>query len=109
MANAVEIVPFAPYDLGTTSLAVTATTGNRVLAQRGEAITLTNVGPSMVFARFGDASVTATVPSGATAGGFPVMAGTQTVVRSDFGDTHLALICDAGGTATVYISAGSGV
>jgi hypothetical protein len=109
MANAVEIVPFQPSDLGTTSLAVTSATGNRVLASAGAAsVVLTNIGPSDCFGRFGNFAVEATVPSGATAGGFPVLAGSQTTVRPDTGDTHLALICASGGTATVYISTGSG-
>lgn len=109
MANGVEIVPFQPADLGTTSLAVTATTGARVLASSGAAsVVLTNIGPSDCFGRFGASDVTATVPSGATAGGFPVLAGSQTVLKADSGDTHLALICASGGTATVYISCGSG-
>jgi hypothetical protein len=109
MANAVEIAPFRPSDLGTTSLAVTATTGRRLLADSGAgSVVLTNVGPSICFARFGNVAVEATVPSGATAGGFPVLAGTQTVVMPDAGDTYLALICATGQTATVYISCGSG-
>jgi hypothetical protein len=109
MANAVEINAFRPTDLGTTSLAVTATTGRRLLADSGAgSVMLTNVGPSVAFGRFGNVAVEATVPSGATAGGFPVPLG-QTVWRPDVGDTYLALINDTGGTSTVYISCGSGV
>lgn len=100
--------PFFPIDQGTVSIAVTATTGRVALAATTTHYLLTNLGSDTVFARFGNSAITATVPSGATGGSFPVLSGEIIIVPAPVTPpTHVAAIANST-TATLFITAGEG-
>jgi P pilus assembly chaperone PapD len=96
--------------VGTVSLAATSTTGSVALTARGggNSVVVSNKGPNWVHVKFGDSNVTAALPAGATAGDTPVGPGVQMTLRRDDGNTHMAAICAAGETATVWATGGEG-
>jgi len=63
---------------------------------------------SMIFAEFGDSSVTAVVPSGGTLGATPINGGDAQMFSVPPNATYIAAIT-ASGTATLYITPGEGL
>lgn len=89
---------------GTVEIAATAASANVQLADTSSNATeveFTNEGPDSVFVVLGDSAVAATVPNGATPGGYVILAGQSKLVRRATPQTHAAAICDAGETARV--------
>lgn len=105
---------FAPINGGsasTVSLAATSTTGRVALSGVGTGqsqIEIQNKGGNWAFVVFGDSSVVATAPNGATAGGYPVGPGMCKVVTIGTNATNAAAICASGETATLWFSVGCG-
>lgn len=103
------VLAFRPVDQSTVSLSVTSSTGNVALAQGASEYLVTNLGTAACFFRFGNSSITATVPSGATGGSTPIPAGSVQVFRPPVTPpTHVAAITSSG-TATLYVTAGEGL
>lgn len=100
------------YGLSTVELSVSGTTSNVALndTANGASILLSNVGDQDCFIVFGTSAVTASVPNGATNGGFPVLANSQTLttVPGNTKVTHVAAIT-ASSTTKLYITTGQGL
>jgi hypothetical protein len=101
--------PFHPTSGGTVSLSATSTTGAVALAlvPGGQfQIRYYNKGPNTVFVKRGTSTVTAALTD------YPLPSGIVEVVTVNNPDaggvTHIAGICAATETATLYISIGSG-
>lgn len=91
---------FSPQ--ATATLSATSSSDRVALAGTGSQIVIQNAGPNVVFVQLGDSTVTAAVASG-----FPVFNGASVQI-SRAGHTHLAGICAATQTATVYATPGEG-
>jgi hypothetical protein len=65
-------------------------------------VMVTNLGPEMVFVRFGTGRV------GATTGDFPVLAETQVLLAKGVGADWVSAVCYAEDRATVFVTVGSG-
>ena len=63
---------------------------------------------NVAYINFGDVTVVATVPAGATPGSFPIGPGETAGFTVPEGTTHAASICTAG-TPIVYFTPGNGV
>ena len=101
--------PFSPVKAGTTTLAVEATTGNRVLAKQSipQTVMVTSgPGGAISFIAFGASDVTATVPSGATPGSTPILPGAIYTLSVPTDATHFAAIGTSG--TTLYVTCGHG-
>lgn len=98
---------FAPNKVATVSIVVAATTANVQMLATGTTgttgVRVMNNGSATVWVNFGDNTVTATVPSGATAGSIPV--GPGAAVDLIVTGTHAAAIA-AGATGSVYFTPG---
>jgi len=87
---------------GTTTLSVTDSTGNVAFAGAGDVCIVQNTGGSTVYvANPGDGNVAATVND------TPLLAGAVIVLKQGTA-THLAAVCDAGGSSELKITSGSG-
>lgn len=109
MANA-ELFAFGG---NTEALAVTTTTGRLALdgstTQEGKVVRIYNDGSVPVFVAPGGAAVNAVIPlTGGVTGAMPLCPGRETGFTLAGGQTHLAFIT-ASGTATVYVTQGSGI
>lgn len=104
------MIPFRPSSAATVSIAVAATTANVQIMPTGTtgnySCRIHNDGTATVWLRFGDNTVTSTIPSGATAGGMSVPAGGCEVVTVR--GTHVAAIA-AGATGNIYFTPGEGL
>ncbi len=99
---------FRPINSATVSLEATITTSNVALVQDASTYLVTNEGGQTTFIAFGDSTVTATVPNGATGGSMPVTPLAVQVFRAGVTrPTHVAAIT-AADTATVYVTPGEG-
>ena len=96
---------FAPISAGTTTIAVTTSSAATQVnpAPGSPRLRLYNAGPSTVFVEFGNASAAAAVATG-----LPIPSG-QTEVFSMSRATHLAAICPASGSATLYATPGEAI
>jgi hypothetical protein len=112
---------FAPLQTQTVSLSVGAASTNVALpaaviaaikAGAAPQLQIYNAGPNVAFVNVGAAGLVALVPNGATPGDFPVPPNpypTVITVIAGQNDAVLAAICPSGGTATLYISPGTGI
>lgn len=99
--------PFSPTPVGTVKLTVTTTAGSVALPTMPSdgPVAITNDGTSTMFIKFGTSAVAAVVP-GASAGDYPVLAGTQVIL--DRGNAAYVSAITATGTATLYATTGDG-
>lgn len=102
--------PFTPAIAGTSSIAVTTSTGLRAAIKQqptgSHQLRLYNAGPSTVFWAFGDAAATASTSD------IPLPSGAIEVITlsnpSNAPVTHVSAIT-ASGTATFYLTTGQGL
>ncbi len=93
-----------PFTPGQTVLLATSTTTGRVALPtlRGNQVRISNpAGGSIVFVKFGDATVTAAVTD------MPILPGDNVVLTIQPSMTHVAGITSTG-TPTIYFTAGDG-
>jgi len=107
-----SFTPFTPDLQKTVSITSAVTTARvQMIASPGtipRTVRVKNVDATNVaFVNFGDATVTATVPSGGSAGSFPVGPGESILLSLGVGALYAASICSAG-TPIVYFSPGEG-
>jgi hypothetical protein len=102
---------FTPKAQGTTSIAVTAAS-QRVLLSKPAAsmqIRIKNISSTdVVYVNFGDVTVVATIPVGATPGSMPIGAGETAGVTVPEGVTYVAAIAGVAGPTTVFFTPGNG-
>lgn len=103
----IDVAAFSPKAASTVSLAATATTSS-VAVNTGETAKskkwrIFNAGPNTVRVEFGPSAVTAVLGTA-----MPIPSG-GVEVFSPGGATHLAGICAASETATVFITPGEGI
>lgn len=84
-----------------TTIAATASSGGTTLTGLGAAVLITNAGPNVAFIKLGEGTQTAAVTN------LPVLPYTAIIVRRN-SSTHVAAICAATQTATVYFTTGDG-
>lgn len=102
--------PFTPASAGTSSIAVTTSSGLRVAIKQqptgSHQVRLFNAGPNTCFWSFGDAAATATTSD------IPLPSGAIEVITlsnpSNAPTTHISAIA-ASGTATLYVTTGQGL
>lgn len=102
---------FTPKAQGTTSITSAVTTANVLLTKPAASmqIRVKNIDTTNVaYINFGNSTVVATVPAGATPGSMPIGPGETAGVSVPEGTTHVAAICTAG-TPIVYFTPGNGV
>lgn len=102
---------FTPKAQGTVSITSAVTTARVALTKPAASmqIRVKNIDTTNVaFINFGDVTVVATVPAGATPGSFPIGPGETAGFSVPEGTTHAAAICTAG-TPIVYFTPGNGV
>jgi hypothetical protein len=101
--------PFTPYPAATQARAVTTTSARIALPANTRQVMLTTVAnDALCFVEFGDVTVVAVVPSGATLGGTPINGGDAQLFSVPIGATYIAAIT-ATGTATLYITPAEGL
>jgi hypothetical protein len=102
---------FTPATQATVSITSANTTANVALgATKGtfNQVRIKNIdATNIAYINFGNSSVAATLPSGATAGSIPIGAGETAGFTVPSSTTHVAVICSAG-TPIVYITPGNG-
>lgn len=103
---------FTPDLLGTVSLSVTGSSNRVAIVPGRSEYTLYNSGSVVVFVDFGGASITTSVPSGATAGGYPIGPGVKETIgvqqTAGVAPTNIAAIGASAGPSVLYISSGAG-
>ncbi len=102
---------FTPKAQGTVSITSAVTTARVALSMPVSTTTIRikNIDATNVaFVNFGDVTVVATLPSGATPGSMPIGPGETVGVGIPPGTTNVAAICSAG-TPIVYFTPGNGV
>jgi hypothetical protein len=88
---------------GTVSLSATVASARVELPATGDTLTVRNYGLSRAYVKLGGSGISAAVTD------YPIDPYSCETLARDVGtETHLAAICDTGGTATLSISAGSG-
>lgn len=104
------MILFTPLPAGTVTITCAATTANVALGPKGNKqvrvknIDLTNV----AYISFGNSSVVATLPVGATGGSMPIGPGETAGFTIGDSVTNVAAICSAG-TPIVYFTVGNGI
>lgn len=86
----------------TVTLSATATSSSSALSGTGSQVVFQNAGPNTVFVTFGSSTVTATTAN------FPVLNGQSLQLTRPADSTHVAAICAATQTATLYVTPGEG-
>lgn len=101
---------FTPKTVGTVSITSAVSSARVALVPLGAfQVRVKNIDTANVaFIAFGDSSVAAVVPNGATPGSVPIGPGETAGFSIPPGTTHVAAICSAG-TPIVYFTAGNGV
>lgn len=102
---------FTPETQATVTITSAVTTARVALTIKANATTIRvkNIDATNVaYVNFGDMTVTATVPSGATGGSVPIGPGDIAGFSLPPGTTHAAAICTAG-TPIVFFTPGNGV
>lgn len=102
---------FTPETQATVTITSATSTARVALTIKANATTVRvkNIDTTNVaFINFGDVTVTATLPSGATGGSIPIGPGETAGFSVPPGTTHMAAICSAG-TPIVYVTPGNGV
>lgn len=100
---------FAPFDIDTTSIAVTQSSGTTAITLPGADaappgalnVRIYNAGSAVAYVRFGDSSITATTAK------VPIPPGAVEIFAFG-GCTHIAAIADTGLTTTLKITPGRG-
>lgn len=103
-----DVSPFGPAGSATVALPVTAVSA-RVAVQSGlknRRVRIYNAGTSDAAIEFGDSTIVAVFPTGATGASMVIPAGAVEVLT--IGASNLAAIT-ATGTATLYITPGEGI
>lgn len=112
-----DMQPFRPTGngvAGTVSIDATAASSRVAILQGHNQYEIYNSGSVRVAVCFGDVTIAATLPSGATAGSYIVGPGQTKIVSPNLNSgggaypTHVAAIA-ASGTQTVFITAGAGL
>ena len=101
---------FTPKAQGTTSITSAVTTARVLLTKPAASmqIRVKNIdATNIAYVNFGDVTVVATVPAGATPGSMPIGAGETAGFTVPEGTTHAAAICSAG-TPIVFFTPGNG-
>lgn len=102
---------FTPKIQGTTSITSAVTTARVLLGVPATATTIRvkNIDTTNIaYVNFGDVTVVATVPAGATAGSIPIGPGETAGFGLPLGAAYAAAICTAG-TPIVLFTPGNGV
>lgn len=101
---------FTPKTVGTVSITSAVSSARVALVPLGAfQVRVKNIDSTNVaFIAFGDSTVVATVPAGATPGSIPIGPGEVAGFSLPPGTTHVASIC-AAGTPIVYFTPGNGV
>lgn len=102
---------FTPETQATVSITCSTSTGRVALTIKANATTVRvkNIdATNAAFINFGDVTVTATLPNGATPGSIPIGAGETAGFSIPPGTTNMAAISSAG-TPIVYATPGNGV
>lgn len=104
---------FAPSPGETVAFDVTATTDRIALpsgTENGATVRVMNTGDGYVFIEWGDSSVEASVPTdGGAASSMPIAPTRESGFTIRGNPTHLAAICPASETATIYVTVGRGI
>lgn len=96
------IKTFAPTGAVTVRLAATSASSSAAVDQFSSVVRVVNAGPDLAYLQFGDASVAS------DANRMPIPVG-STELFSKANMTHVAAICDATKTATLYFTSGEGL
>lgn len=96
------IKTFAPNGANTAQLSASATSSSVALDQFSAAVRVLNAGPDLAYLQFGDSTVTSSNSR------MPIPVGT-TELFTKGAQTHVAAICDATKTATLYFTSGEGI
>lgn len=102
---------FTPETQATVTITSGTSTGRVALTVKANAtsVRVKNIdATNIAYVNFGDSTVTATLPSGATGGSVPIGAGETAGFSLPPGTTHAASICSAG-TPVVFFTPGNGV
>src|SRR5690348_6636529 len=102
------MIPFRPSPSGTVQISASTASSNVNLAGSVEQLRIVNSGSADAFVEFGDSSVTATAPSGSTAGSMRIFAGTVELITLQPNVTHAAAITSSGST-TIGLTTGAGL
>lgn len=86
----------------TLTVAATETSSSQAFAGTGDQVVIQNAGPNTAFVKFGASGVASTTAE------FPVFSGSSVQLSRAPTQTHVAVICAATQTATVYITNGAG-
>lgn len=100
-----SINAFKPYDSATVNSATNGSSNRVALpypARSSDVIKVANIGTAAAFIKIGDSAVAA-----ATATSMPVLSNSVEVFTLNAGDTHVAIIGEAG--STVYVTMGTGM
>jgi hypothetical protein len=100
---------FTPKSTGTTSITSAVTSARVALVpSNSRQLAVSNSDTSNIaYVEFGDSTVAATVPSGATPGSMPILPGQTRGITIGANVTHAASICSAG-TPIVFFTPGNG-
>lgn len=98
-----NVKTFAPnLAINTAQLAASATSSRVALDQFSSAVRVLNAGPDLAYIHFGGATVTADNAR------MPIPVGsTELFTKANL--THVAAVCDATKTATLYFTSGEGI
>lgn len=101
--------PFTPMAAGTVSITNAVTSARVALGTKYfNQVRIKNLdATNIAYVAFGDVTVVATVPAGATGGSFPVGPNESIIVSLAPNTTHAASICSAG-TPIVMFTPGNG-
>ena len=96
------MVVFNPTDQGSVTVSAGTTSAATALVGRTSDVMVTNNGTEIVYIRFGQSTVAATV-----AASLPIRPESQQVIRKDSNDTHVATITSSS-TSSIIFSTGVG-
>ena len=105
-----NVTAFQARATATVQIAATTTSARVAIAglESGGTVRVVNPGTTAARVEFGDVTVAATSPSGATPGSLMVPAAAVEVLAAHFGVTHVAAKMESG-TATVEFTPGFGI
>lgn len=96
------IITFCPNGANTAQLAASATSSSVALDPNASAVRVLNAGPDLAYIHFGDSTVASDNAK------MPIPVGsTELFTKANL--THVAAICDATKTATLYFTSGEGL
>lgn len=97
-----NVKTFAPNGDDTVLLAATAASSRAAINQFSSVVRVLNAGPDLVYLHFGDSTVTANNAK------MPLPVGAAELFTKAAA-THVAAVCDATKTASVYFTSGEGL